>query len=71
MEFAILFVMGAIALVIVTFIMMLVTRSELGQLRREVASLRTRLRESGGAQAVPKPAAHVRRQPSDTLSAKT
>ena len=55
MEFAILFVMGAIALVIVTFIMMLVTRSELGQLRREVASLRARLREIGGAQAEPKP----------------
>ena len=44
---AILFVMGFIALTVVSFIMMLVTRSELGRFRREVAWLRGKLNTLG------------------------
>lgn len=43
MEAAILVVLLLVGLIVVSFIMMLVTRSELGALRREVASLRARL----------------------------
>ncbi|HPF70876.1 MAG TPA: DUF2339 domain-containing protein [Candidatus Krumholzibacteria bacterium] len=41
-ELLVVVVLGLIALIIVTFIMMLVTRGELGRLRREVAELRGR-----------------------------
>ncbi len=49
MEIAILFALGLVALIVITFIMMLVTRSELGRLRREVAALRARLQAGAGA----------------------
>ena len=58
MEFAVLFALGLVALIVITFIMMLVTRSELGRLRREVASLRARL-QAGVAPPVAEVAAPV------------
>ena len=57
MELAILILMGLLALLVVTFIMMLVTRSDLGRLRRETASLRARLQALEAGQATAAPAA--------------
>ncbi|MFO7607761.1 MAG: DUF2339 domain-containing protein, partial [Candidatus Krumholzibacteriia bacterium] len=50
---AILVVLGLIAMLVVTFIMMLVTRSDLGAVRRELAALQARLHalENAGATA--------------------
>ncbi|MBE0565759.1 MAG: hypothetical protein IH621_07390, partial [Krumholzibacteria bacterium] len=60
MAAAILVVLGLIALLVATFIMMLVTRSDLGALRREVEALRLRLRalerDAAGTPAAAAPA---------------
>ncbi len=63
MEFVIILVMGLVALIVVTFIMMLVTRSDLGRLRREVASLRAKLAETGPRETVTPPAEPAARTP--------